>query len=90
VGSEGALVVTFWGKGSLELGDAAGLRGVDGVVNGGDVVSAALARQLDALGAAVAGEPVDAAGPAESAAALAASLAMRRARLSGGWEDALG
>ncbi len=90
VGSEGALVVTFWGAGSLEIGDAAGLRGVDGVVNGGDVVSAALARQLDALAAAVAGEAVDAAGPPESAAALAASLAMRRARLSGGWENALG
>jgi myo-inositol 2-dehydrogenase / D-chiro-inositol 1-dehydrogenase len=87
VGSEGALVVTFWGAGSLELGDAAGLRAVDGVVNGGDVVSAALARQRDAFAAAVGGEPVDAAGPAESAAALAASLAMRRARLSGGWEN---
>jgi myo-inositol 2-dehydrogenase/D-chiro-inositol 1-dehydrogenase len=88
VGSEGAMVVTFWGPGRLELGDASGLREVGGVVDGGDVVAAALARQLDSLAAAVAGEAVSAAGPAESAAALSASLAMRRARLSGMWEDA--
>jgi myo-inositol 2-dehydrogenase/D-chiro-inositol 1-dehydrogenase len=86
VGSEGALVVTFWGAGGLELGDAAGLRPVDGMDGGGDVVTVALARQLDALAAAVAGEPVAAAGAAESAAALGASLAMGRARRSGLWE----
>ena len=83
-------MVTFCGAGSLELGDASGLRAVDGVTDGGDVVCAALGRQLDALAAAVAGEPVPAAGPAESAAALRASLAMRQSRLSGSWEVVAG
>jgi hypothetical protein len=49
-----------------------------------DVLLDALARQVDALAAAVAGGPVpDAARPSDAAAALRAALAMRQSRLSG-------
>ena len=49
-----------------------------------DVLLDALARQVDALAAAVAGGPVpDAARPSDAAAALRAALALQQSRRSG-------
>jgi myo-inositol 2-dehydrogenase / D-chiro-inositol 1-dehydrogenase len=78
VGAEGALLIRFEGPGSLELGDGDGLRAVPGPA--GEAIHGALAAQLDALAAAVAGEPTGAAGAADSTRALAAARAMREAR----------
>jgi hypothetical protein len=78
VGAEGALLIRFEGAGSLELGDGDGLRTVPGPP--GEAIHGALAAQLDALAAAVAGEETGAAGAADSTRALAAARAMRDAR----------
>ena len=83
-GSAGALLMSFSGPGSLEVGTAAGLRSVPSPV--ANAIDAALAAQLDALAAAAAGADVDAPGPADSSRAVAVATAMRRARASGAWE----
>ncbi len=83
-GSEGALLMSFIGPGSLEVGTAAGLRSVPSPV--ANAIDAALGAQLDALAAATAGTAVEAPGPVDSSRAVAAATAMRRARESGNWE----
>ncbi len=83
-GSAGALIMSFTGPGSLEVGTSAGLRSESSpVVN---AIESALAAQLDALADAAAGAQVDAPGPSDSARAVIAATAMRRARESGRWE----
>jgi len=85
-GDEGALHVRFDGPGSLEVGTAAGLRAIrrpPGAVDA--VVEDALAAQIDALAAAVAGEPVAAADAADSTRALVAARGLAAARRSGAW-----
>ncbi len=84
-GSEGALLIRFDGAGGLAVGTRDGLRDIAGPP--GDAIATALASQLDALAAAVAGEPVEAAGAADSTRALLAARAMAEARRSGRWEE---
>ena len=82
VGERGALVCEAHGAGALLVRQADGLREVLPMTD--DVLLDALARQVDALAAAVAGGPVpDAARPSDAAAALRAALAMRQSRLTG-------
>jgi predicted dehydrogenase len=82
VGERGALVCEAHGPGALLVRQEDGLREVLPMTD--DVLLDALARQVDALAAAVAGGPVpDAARPSDAAAALRAALAMRQSRLSG-------
>ena len=82
VGERGALVCEAHGTGTLLVRQQDGLREVLPMTD--DVLLDALARQVDALAAAVAGGPVpDAARPSDAAAALRAALAMRQSRLSG-------
>ena len=81
IGAEGAILIRFEDAGSLEVGNRAGLRTVPGPP--GEAIRGALAAQLDALAAAVAGEVTGAAGPADSTRALAAARAMRDARVAG-------
>ena len=83
VGAEGALLIRFEDDGALQLGNADGLRAVPGPP--GEAIRGALAAQLDALAAAVAGEPTGAAGAIDSTRALAAARAMRDARDRGGF-----
>ena len=84
-GAAGALLMSFTGAGSLEVGTEAGLRSVPSPV--ANAIDAALASQLDALADAAAGADVDAPGAADSARAVRAAQAMRRARLSNQWEQ---
>ena len=82
VGERGALVCEAHGAGALLVRQQDGLREVLPMTD--DVLLEALARQVDALAAAVAGGPVpDAARPSDAAAALRAALAMRQSRLTG-------
>jgi predicted dehydrogenase len=81
IGAEGAILIRFEDAGSLEVGNRAGLRTVPGPP--GEAIRGALAAQLDALAAAVAGEATGAAGPGDSTRALAAARAMRDARVAG-------
>jgi myo-inositol 2-dehydrogenase/D-chiro-inositol 1-dehydrogenase len=85
VGGHGALLLSAVGRGSLVRGGDAGLVPVE--VDCDDVLADALAAQADAFGRAIAGTRHPALpGARESAHALAAARAMRRARLSGATE----
>ena len=82
VGERGALICEAHGAGALLVRQADGLREVMPMTD--DVLLDALARQVDALAAAVAGGPVpDAARPSDAAAALRAALALRQSRRTG-------
>jgi myo-inositol 2-dehydrogenase/D-chiro-inositol 1-dehydrogenase len=82
VGERGALICEAHGTGALLVRQEDGLREVLPPTD--DVLLDALARQIDALAAAVAGVPVpDAARPSDAAAALRAGLALRQSRTSG-------
>jgi myo-inositol 2-dehydrogenase/D-chiro-inositol 1-dehydrogenase len=82
VGKHGSLICEAHGAGALLVRRDAGLRELEPPTD--DVLLDALARQVDALAAAVAGEAVpDAARPADAAAALRAALALRESRASG-------
>jgi myo-inositol 2-dehydrogenase/D-chiro-inositol 1-dehydrogenase len=81
VGEHGALLCEAHGAGSLQVGDADGLRAVEPPTD--DVLLDALALQLDGLASAVAGEATpDAASADQASAALRAARALRRSRLS--------
>jgi myo-inositol 2-dehydrogenase/D-chiro-inositol 1-dehydrogenase len=83
VGERGALICEAHGAGALLVRQEDGLREVLPPTD--DVLLDALARQVDALAAAVAGGPVpDAARPSDAAAALRAALALQQSRRSGG------
>ncbi len=79
VGSHGALLIEAAGQGRLRLGDASGLREVPGPE--GDLLTGALAAQLERFAAACAGATAHATAD-DAARALTAALAMREARLS--------
>jgi myo-inositol 2-dehydrogenase/D-chiro-inositol 1-dehydrogenase len=82
VGEEGSLICEAQGTGSLLVRQTDGLRDVPPPTD--DVLLDALARQVDALAAAVAGGPVpDAARPSDASAALRAAIGLRDSRLSG-------
>ena len=82
VGEHGSLICEAHGAGALIVREDDGMREVLPPTD--DVLLDALARQIDALAAAVAGGPVpDAARPSDAAAALRAALALRASRLSG-------
>jgi myo-inositol 2-dehydrogenase/D-chiro-inositol 1-dehydrogenase len=82
VGERGALICEAYGTGALLVRQEDGMREVLSPTD--DVLLDALARQIDALAAAVAGGPVpDAARPSDAAAALRAAMALRQSRLSG-------
>jgi predicted dehydrogenase len=82
VGERGALICEAHGAGALLVRQEDGLREVLPMTD--DVLLDALARQVDALAAAVAGGPVpDAARPSDAAAALRAALAMQQSRRTG-------
>ena len=82
MGERGALICEAHGAGALLVRQEDGLREVLPMTD--DVLLDALARQVDALAAAVAGGPVpDAARPSDAAAALRAALAMRESRRTG-------
>ena len=82
VGERGALICEAHGAGALLVRQADGLREVLPMTD--DVLLDALARQVDALAAAVAGGPVpDAARPSDATAALRAALAMQESRHTG-------
>jgi myo-inositol 2-dehydrogenase/D-chiro-inositol 1-dehydrogenase len=85
-GAAGALLVSGVGTGSLAVGGPAGLESMPPATD--DVLEDALARQADVFAQAVGGQR-DAAlpGSRESARALAAAQAMRRARLNRTVED---
>jgi myo-inositol 2-dehydrogenase/D-chiro-inositol 1-dehydrogenase len=85
-GAAGALLVSGVGTGSLAVGSPAGLEGMPPATD--DVLEDALARQADVFAQAIGGHR-DAAlpGSRESARALAAAQAMRRARLNRDVED---
>ena len=81
VGAHGALLISAIGGGSLHVGDAAGLRETPSEID--LVLDDALAAQADCFARAIEGQrdPV-LPGASESAHALAAAQAMRRARLT--------
>jgi myo-inositol 2-dehydrogenase/D-chiro-inositol 1-dehydrogenase len=81
VGAHGALLISAIGRGSLHVGDAAGLRETPSVID--LVLDDALAAQAECFARAIEGQrdPV-LPGASESAHALAAAQAMRRARLT--------
>jgi myo-inositol 2-dehydrogenase/D-chiro-inositol 1-dehydrogenase len=82
VGERGALICEAHGAGALLVRQEDGVREVLPPTE--DALLDALARQIDALAAAVAGGPVpDAARPSDAAAALRAALALRQSRQSG-------
>ncbi|MDX6539797.1 MAG: myo-inositol 2-dehydrogenase / D-chiro-inositol 1-dehydrogenase [Gaiellales bacterium] len=82
VGERGSLICEAHGAGALLIRQEDGVREVLPPVD--DVLLDALARQIDALAAAMAGGPVaDAARPSDAAAALRAALALRESRTSG-------
>jgi predicted dehydrogenase len=82
VGERGALICEAHGAGALLVRQSDGLREIVPMTD--DVLLDALARQADALAAAVAGGPVpDAARPSDAAAALRAALALRQSRRTG-------
>jgi myo-inositol 2-dehydrogenase/D-chiro-inositol 1-dehydrogenase len=82
VGERGAMICEAHGEGALLIRQKDGLREVLPMTD--DVLLEALARQVDALAAAVAGGPVpDAARPSDAAAALRAALAMQESRRTG-------
>jgi myo-inositol 2-dehydrogenase/D-chiro-inositol 1-dehydrogenase len=82
VGERGALICEAHGPGALLVRQYDGVREVLPTTD--DVLLDALARQVDALAAAVAGGPVPAAArPSDSSAALRAALAMQRSRHTG-------
>ena len=82
VGERGALICEAHGEGALLVRQEDGVREVLPMTD--DVLLDALARQVDALAAAVAGGPVpDAARPSDAAAALRSALAMRESRRTG-------
>jgi myo-inositol 2-dehydrogenase/D-chiro-inositol 1-dehydrogenase len=82
VGEHGSLICEAHGAGALLVRQEDGLREVLPPTD--DVLLDALARQVDALAAAVAGGPVpDAARPSDAAAAMRAALALRQSRHSG-------
>jgi myo-inositol 2-dehydrogenase/D-chiro-inositol 1-dehydrogenase len=82
VGEHGSLICEAHGAGALIVRQDDGMREVLPPTD--DVLLDALARQIDALAAAVAGGPVpDAARPSDAAAALRVALALRASRLSG-------
>jgi myo-inositol 2-dehydrogenase/D-chiro-inositol 1-dehydrogenase len=82
VGEHGALICEAHGAGALLVRQEDGLREVLPMTD--DVLLDALARQVDALAAAVAGGPVpDAARPSDAAAALRSALAMQQSRHTG-------
>ena len=85
VGAQGALLISAVGSGALALGDSTGLAAVASQVD--DVLDDAHAAQADCFARAIAGAR-DAVlpGAAASSHALAAALAMRRARISGAVE----
>jgi myo-inositol 2-dehydrogenase/D-chiro-inositol 1-dehydrogenase len=79
VGSAGALIMTCDGDGSLEVGDAAGLRSIAGPA--GDVVRGALVAQLTAFAEAIGGGgDGGSAAPADASLALAAAQAAQASR----------
>jgi myo-inositol 2-dehydrogenase/D-chiro-inositol 1-dehydrogenase len=81
VGAHGALLISATGRGSLHVGDAAGLNESPSVID--LVLDDALAVQADCFARAIDGQRDPALpGASESAHALAAAQAMRRARLS--------
>jgi myo-inositol 2-dehydrogenase/D-chiro-inositol 1-dehydrogenase len=81
VGAHGALLISAIGRGSLHVGDAAGLREWPSVID--LVLDDALAAQADCFARAIEGRRDPALpGASESAHALAAAQAMRRARLT--------
>ena len=83
VGEHGSLICEAHGAGALLVRQEDGFREVLPTTD--DVLLDALARQIDALAAAMAGGPVpDAARPSDAAAALRAALGMRESRRSGG------
>jgi myo-inositol 2-dehydrogenase / D-chiro-inositol 1-dehydrogenase len=82
VGERGSLICEAHGAGALLVSHEDGYREVLPMTD--DVLLDALARQIDALAAAVAGGPVpDAARPSDAAAALRAALALQESRRSG-------
>jgi myo-inositol 2-dehydrogenase/D-chiro-inositol 1-dehydrogenase len=82
VGERGSLICEAHGTGALLVRQEDGMREVLPPVD--DVLLDALARQIDALAAAMAGGPVpDAARPSDAAAALRAALALQESRRSG-------
>ncbi len=82
VGERGSLICEAHGAGALLVRQEDGFREVLPPTD--DVVLDALARQIDALAAAIAGGPVpDAARPSDAAAALRATLALQQSRQSG-------
>jgi myo-inositol 2-dehydrogenase/D-chiro-inositol 1-dehydrogenase len=82
VGEHGSLICEAHGAGALLVRQDDGMREVLPPVD--DVLLDALARQIDALAAAMAGGPVpDAARPSDAAAALRAALALRESRRTG-------
>jgi myo-inositol 2-dehydrogenase/D-chiro-inositol 1-dehydrogenase len=82
VGERGALICEAHGPGALIVRQEDGVREVLPMTD--DVLLDALARQIDALAAAVAGGPVpDAARPSDAAAALRSALALRESRRTG-------
>jgi predicted dehydrogenase len=82
VGQHGSLICEAHGPGALTVRQENGVREVLPMTD--DVLLEALARQVDALAAAVAGGPVpDAARPSDAAAALRAALGLEQSRQSG-------
>jgi myo-inositol 2-dehydrogenase/D-chiro-inositol 1-dehydrogenase len=82
VGEHGSLICEAHGAGALLVNQEDGYREVLPTTD--DVMLDALARQIDALGAATAGGPMpDAARPSDAAAALRAALGMRESRRTG-------
>ena len=82
VGERGALICEAHGEGALLVRQEDGVREVLPMTD--DVLLDALARQVDALAAAVAGGPVpDAARPSDASAALRSALAMQESRRTG-------
>jgi myo-inositol 2-dehydrogenase/D-chiro-inositol 1-dehydrogenase len=82
VGAHGALLISAIGRGSLHVGDVSGLAASPSVID--LVLDDALAAQADCFARAIEGQRDPALpGASESAHALAAAQAMRRARLSG-------
>ena len=82
IGEHGSLICEVHGAGALLVHLDDGFREVLPMTD--DVKLDALARQIDALAAAIAGGPVpDAARPSDAAAALRAALALRESRRSG-------